>query len=285
MNVAGIDFAPFVPWPVLAGLALIAALLVGYALFSRARGAVLRAVVLALLLLALANPVITREERKLCCSESSLSVAQRRYSSIANWQESYQPPLRLLEPESREMELGRVAEEVNGSLASSEVVVYTSRELVTAGHVHGASGLDGPVLPAPSAEARPEHAVPWLAAYLLAAPEQSLFRSISVFIRSWTVEAAERVWPDQPIGDVFETLSALVDKSLVVTADTSWSWPNAPSRSSAEPTTTSGTGVSRWSTKTCDGRCGGRARSGRPASLPGFRERSGSSGGRAATTA
>jgi uncharacterized protein YgbK (DUF1537 family) len=40
---------------------------------------------------------------------------------------------RLLEPGSREEELGRVAEEVNGSLTSSEVAVYTSRELVTAG--------------------------------------------------------------------------------------------------------------------------------------------------------
>jgi uncharacterized protein YgbK (DUF1537 family) len=40
---------------------------------------------------------------------------------------------RLLEPESREAELERVAEEVNGSLTSSEVIVYTSRELVTAG--------------------------------------------------------------------------------------------------------------------------------------------------------
>jgi uncharacterized protein YgbK (DUF1537 family) len=39
----------------------------------------------------------------------------------------------LLEPGSREEELGRVAEEVNGSLTSSEVAVYTSRELVTAG--------------------------------------------------------------------------------------------------------------------------------------------------------
>ena len=45
---------------------------------------------------------------------------------------------RLLEPESREDELGRVAEEVNGSLASSEVVVYTSRELVTAGEAGSA---------------------------------------------------------------------------------------------------------------------------------------------------
>jgi uncharacterized protein YgbK (DUF1537 family) len=40
---------------------------------------------------------------------------------------------RLLESGERDDELGRVVEEVNGALASSEVVVYTSRELVTAG--------------------------------------------------------------------------------------------------------------------------------------------------------
>jgi uncharacterized protein YgbK (DUF1537 family) len=45
---------------------------------------------------------------------------------------------RLLEPGSREAELGRVAEEVNGTLTSSEVVVYTSRELVRAGAAGGA---------------------------------------------------------------------------------------------------------------------------------------------------
>lgn len=46
---------------------------------------------------------------------------------------------RLLEPESRTEELGRVVEEVNGSLVSSEVIVYTSRELVTGGA--GRAGL------------------------------------------------------------------------------------------------------------------------------------------------
>jgi uncharacterized protein YgbK (DUF1537 family) len=45
---------------------------------------------------------------------------------------------RLLEPGSRKTELVRVAEEVNGSLTSSEVVVYTSRELVTADKGEGA---------------------------------------------------------------------------------------------------------------------------------------------------
>jgi uncharacterized protein YgbK (DUF1537 family) len=50
------------------------------------------------------------------------------------------PVPRLLEEGSREEELERVVEEVNGSLTSSEVVVYTSRDLVTAGKA-GSAGL------------------------------------------------------------------------------------------------------------------------------------------------
>src|SRR5215207_7878847 len=49
---------------------------------------------------------------------------------------------RLLEPGSREDELGRVIEEVNGSLTTSEVAVYTSRELVTAGERAGLSNFE-----------------------------------------------------------------------------------------------------------------------------------------------
>ncbi|HEX2181732.1 MAG TPA: four-carbon acid sugar kinase family protein [Rubrobacteraceae bacterium] len=45
------------------------------------------------------------------------------------------PVPRLLDPGRREEELQRVAQEVNTALASSEVLVYTSRELVTAGEV------------------------------------------------------------------------------------------------------------------------------------------------------
>jgi uncharacterized protein YgbK (DUF1537 family) len=47
---------------------------------------------------------------------------------------------RLLVPGGREDELGRVVEEVNVALASSEVAVYTSRELVTASKA-GSAGL------------------------------------------------------------------------------------------------------------------------------------------------
>jgi predicted ATPase/transcriptional regulator with XRE-family HTH domain len=50
---------------------------------------------------------------------------------------------------------------------------------------------------------------------LLDSRERSLFRSLSVFRGGWTLEAAQNAWVTSG-GDVVETLSALVDKSLVV---------------------------------------------------------------------
>ena len=50
---------------------------------------------------------------------------------------------------------------------------------------------------------------------LLDSRERTLFRSVSVFKGGWTLEAAQAVCMS-PEGDVVETLSALVDKSLVV---------------------------------------------------------------------
>jgi predicted ATPase/DNA-binding XRE family transcriptional regulator len=50
---------------------------------------------------------------------------------------------------------------------------------------------------------------------LLDSRERSLFRSLSVFRGGWTLEAAQDAWATRE-GDVVETLSALVDKSLVV---------------------------------------------------------------------
>lgn len=45
------------------------------------------------------------------------------------------------------------------------------RDLVTAEHVHGASGLEGPELPEPAVAAQPLHAVDWLATHLRGQPE------------------------------------------------------------------------------------------------------------------
>lgn len=59
-----IGFAPFFSWPVLAALGLLALLLAGLAFWRGVRGASLRALALAALLLALANPSLLQEDRE-----------------------------------------------------------------------------------------------------------------------------------------------------------------------------------------------------------------------------
>lgn len=56
-------FEPYLPWPALAGLAVLALVPSAYGLLRRARGGSLRLLLAALLLHALANPVLRREER------------------------------------------------------------------------------------------------------------------------------------------------------------------------------------------------------------------------------
>jgi len=59
-----ITLAPLVAWPVIAALAASAALLAGFALLRRSRGALLRALALAVLLAALLEPHLIREKRE-----------------------------------------------------------------------------------------------------------------------------------------------------------------------------------------------------------------------------
>jgi hypothetical protein len=59
-----IDFAPMVPGPLFWAGAVLAAVLVAMLLLRRSRGALLRALSLATLLLALANPTLRQEERE-----------------------------------------------------------------------------------------------------------------------------------------------------------------------------------------------------------------------------
>jgi hypothetical protein len=70
----GIAFTPLVPslvlWIALAAIAVIAAVL----LFGRARGAAIRITALALILLALANPSFTREDRELLPSVAAVVI-------------------------------------------------------------------------------------------------------------------------------------------------------------------------------------------------------------------
>ncbi|MEM7026300.1 MAG: hypothetical protein AAF637_27545, partial [Pseudomonadota bacterium] len=61
---ASLDFAPLLPWPLLAVLALAIVMVVGYGLWRRARGMLWRGAMLALGVLALANPIVVREQRQ-----------------------------------------------------------------------------------------------------------------------------------------------------------------------------------------------------------------------------
>ena len=59
-----LEFAPFFSWSILAGLAVLAAILAALAFWRGVRGATLRALALAFLLLALANPFLAQEDRE-----------------------------------------------------------------------------------------------------------------------------------------------------------------------------------------------------------------------------
>lgn len=64
MNTASLALAPLIPLWLLAAIAALALALIAFGLWSRARGTLLRATLFALLLAALANPVVTREQRE-----------------------------------------------------------------------------------------------------------------------------------------------------------------------------------------------------------------------------
>ncbi|HET6320709.1 MAG TPA: hypothetical protein VFF87_01535 [Hyphomicrobium sp.] len=59
-----IDFAPMLPTPFFWAAGALAVLLIGYLLYRRSRGALLRAAAIAALLAALANPILREEQRE-----------------------------------------------------------------------------------------------------------------------------------------------------------------------------------------------------------------------------
>jgi hypothetical protein len=63
LDALAVDLAPLLPWPLIAALGAVAALLVLYALFRRARGAIWRAAAAAVLVVALLNPSLIQEQR------------------------------------------------------------------------------------------------------------------------------------------------------------------------------------------------------------------------------
>ena len=59
-----IDWSPLLPWPLLAGLAALASPILALALWRRSRGAGWRVALVAVLLIALCNPSLVREQRE-----------------------------------------------------------------------------------------------------------------------------------------------------------------------------------------------------------------------------
>ncbi len=80
MDRIALDFAPLLPWWLLAGLAVVALVLTAPALIARARGSVLRLVFLATLLAALFNPQLVREERR-PLDDITLAIVDRSASN------------------------------------------------------------------------------------------------------------------------------------------------------------------------------------------------------------
>ncbi len=84
-----ISFDPVLPWAVIAALGVLGLALLAALAFARARGLVLRALAFAILLAALANPVIRSETRE-ALSDIAVAVIDRSLSqqSAARSQQS-----------------------------------------------------------------------------------------------------------------------------------------------------------------------------------------------------
>src|ERR1700737_2633675 len=164
----GIAFTPLVPAPVL-WLALVAIIVVaGVLLLSRARGAAVRVTALALILLALANPSFTREDREPLSSVAAVVIDKSPSQSFGDrTRETAQAQAALVDSlkkikglEVRVVEAGQADGETDGTrlfgaLSSALSAVPIDRVagafLITDGRVHdippnaAALGFQAPV--------------------------------------------------------------------------------------------------------------------------------------------
>jgi len=92
-----LSFAPFIPQSLLMAFTVLAVLLVGWSLFSGQRGAAIRALALAGLLLALANPVANFEDREAVKSIVALVVDKSPSQSLGDRAERSQATLQKLQ--------------------------------------------------------------------------------------------------------------------------------------------------------------------------------------------
>ena len=91
-----LSFAPLLPWPLLGLLALAAAVICGLGLWRRARGILWRGAMLALGLLALANPVVVREQREALDDIALLLVDRSPSQSVGERPAQLEEALRSL---------------------------------------------------------------------------------------------------------------------------------------------------------------------------------------------
>ncbi|MGC2222960.1 MAG: hypothetical protein WA624_11620 [Methylocella sp.] len=124
MSQFNLSFSPLLPWPVLLGLGAIALGLVGLGLFARGSGSLLRALGLALLLLAMTGPALVREERKPLKEVVAVVVDQSGSQTIAERPAQTEKAREKLEKsldalgnvEVRVIESGRSESEADGTM-------------------------------------------------------------------------------------------------------------------------------------------------------------------------
>jgi len=97
MNQFDLSFTPFLPWPVLIGFGVLALAIVGLGIYARRRGTFLRGLGLALLLLALSDPALVREDRNALKDVVAVVVDQSGSQTIGERREQTRRALAELE--------------------------------------------------------------------------------------------------------------------------------------------------------------------------------------------
>jgi hypothetical protein len=84
LNAYSIAFSPLLPWPVLTLFGVAALIVLGATVFARRRGAILRLVAFALLLLSLLDPSLVREDRRPLKDVVAVVIDQSGSQTIGN---------------------------------------------------------------------------------------------------------------------------------------------------------------------------------------------------------
>ena len=123
MNQFNLSFTPLLPWPVLIGFGLFALAVIGLGFYAQRRGGVLRALGLTLLLVALTDPALVREDRSALKDVVALVVDQSGSQTIGERAAQTQKARAELEKaltslgnvEIRVIESGRTDAEADGT--------------------------------------------------------------------------------------------------------------------------------------------------------------------------